>query len=271
VVYSKASVPCGNTFAADIRLGANRAPVDRVTSFDFVASDGKKVNRVPFQVVVLDAARTPYVGRETTANWSGYAVEGGPFTSVGGTFGVPRGLGTSCKAYLSQWLGIDGASNQDVIQAGVLEDELNPVTRRCTPGHVWVYPWWEVIPAPEVPIAGLAVTFGDSITVKISKATRGLWLIRVLDGSSGRSFQVATPYSGPAASAEWIMEAPCVGEVVAPLLYYGHAAFANLQLGNATSGKFIEAMSLNEGHLVSLPQTVPNLAYLLQGFGLVEA
>lgn len=270
VVYPKASVPCGNTFTGDISIGANPAPVDRVASFDLVASDGNEVQRAPFQVVVLDAARTPYVSRATTANWSGYAVEGGPFTTVQGTFVVPRGSGRDCRAYFGQWLGIDGASNQDLIQAGVMEDELNPVTGQCTPGHVWVYPWWEIIPAPEVPIAGMAVKFGDSITVKISEVTAGHWVILVLDGTSRRSFRIATPYSGLAANAEWIVEAPCVGEVIAPLLYYGHAAFTGLQLGNATSAHFIQAMSLNDGHLVSLPQTVPSLAYLLQGFALVE-
>ena len=91
----------------------------------------------------------------------------------------------------------------------------------------------------------MAVKFGDSITVKISEVTAGHWVILVLDGTSRRSFRIATPYSGLATNAEWIVEAPCVGEVIAPLLYYGHAAFTGLQLGNATSAHFIQAMSLN--------------------------
>jgi hypothetical protein len=269
VVYSSAFVPCANDFEAHITVGANPSPVDRVVTLDLIASDGDDVQSQSFQIVLLDATRTPYLGQATSGNWSGYAMEGGPFSGVEGTFVVPEGYGSNCNAFTSQWVGVDGASNQDLIQAGVTEDLVDPATGNCSPGHVWVSAWWEVLPAPSVPIV-MSVNIGDTVTVKINQAKPGSWTIQIVDISSDKSFSVTQPYNGPATSAEWIVEAPCVGVSVAPLLPYGRSAFSDLRLENSQTVDLVESFWMHDPGVVSVPQAVRSLSYLLlQGFSLV--
>ena len=65
---------------------------------------------------------SPRIEATPTVNWSGYALGGGNFTAVTGTFNVPAPLGsTSCMEETSIWVGIDGVYNQDLLQAGITE------------------------------------------------------------------------------------------------------------------------------------------------------
>jgi hypothetical protein len=269
IVYSSASVPCANAFEAHITVGANPTAVDRVVTFDLIASDGNDVESQPFEIVLLNKAKTPYVVQATSRNWSGYTVEGGPFTGAEGTFVVPEGYGSDCNAFTSQWVGIDGASNEDLIQAGVMEDLVDPATGKCSRGHVWVEAWWEVLPAPFVPVA-MNVNIGDTVTVKINQTEPGSWAIQILDLTTDKSFILTEPYSGPATSAEWIIEAPCLGVSVAPLLPYGHGAFTGLRVGNSQTADLVESLWMHNPDVVSIPQAVRSLDdLLLEGFSLV--
>ena len=96
VVYASNLRPCVASFTAKIEIGANPTNLDRVVSFELVATHGaynflmgaeRSVSR--FSIVVLDRARTPFVRRMWSGNWSGYAVEGGPFREAAGSFVVP--------------------------------------------------------------------------------------------------------------------------------------------------------------------------------------
>jgi Peptidase A4 family len=44
----------------------------------------------------------------TTANWSGYVVTGGPYTSVSGTFNIPSVAGYVAGSTVSEWIGVNG-------------------------------------------------------------------------------------------------------------------------------------------------------------------
>ncbi|MDA8332919.1 MAG: putative Ig domain-containing protein [Candidatus Dormibacteraeota bacterium] len=164
-------------------------------------------------------------------NWSGYAVQGSQTaalaaTSVTGTFTVPDlTYAASCSDVMSVWNGIDGSSNEYLIQAGVELTTVIPYgagAGSCTPGEFYITPWWEVITptnlAPETYIetwdngSQAVVSPGDQVTVTINQVSLGAWDIILTDDTTGGTFDYAqyygsdVSYAGPGASAEWIVE-----------------------------------------------------------------
>lgn len=135
---------------------------------------------------------------EGSSNWSGYAVTAGPYTAVSGTFDVPAVTPNDPGGLASEWVGVDGLHNSSLIQAGVAE------------GGTTAFAWWEILPDPPTSIP-MPVTPGDDITVSISQASSTSWHIAVTDDRTSQTFATDQPYAGPAASAEWIVEAPSAG------------------------------------------------------------
>jgi hypothetical protein len=151
-----------------------------------------------------------------SSNWSGYGVTSGPFASVTGTFTVPYlTTDAACDEETSEWVGIDGLHNSQLVQAGVSESMTNPFTGACTPGLFYSWAWWEVLPSYLTPIASwedggpAVVTAGDQVTVTIT-ASGSISLVdnNDLDGAGAGVFTTGTAYNGPATSAEWVVEAP---------------------------------------------------------------
>jgi hypothetical protein len=139
-----------------------------------------------------------------SANWSGYYATCGPYTSVTGTFTVPSVVGPPTDAIVSEWVGIDGATNTDLIQAGVEEVYEVP---GC-PG-LCIQPWWEILPAASTNITDVTVSAGDKVTVTIVKVSGTTWAITLTDDTNDETFSSSSfTYSGPGASAEWIVEDP---------------------------------------------------------------
>jgi len=152
-----------------------------------------------------------------SSNWSGYAITGGPYTSVSGTWTVPAVARTKKATYSSNWVGIDGFNNSSLIQTGTEQDFFN--------GGAHYNAWWEILPAPETPINSIGVRPGDVMSASITKGSSGTWLISIRDTSTGQSFTTQQTYSGPLTSAEWIEEAPTVNGHIATLAHYGSATF----------------------------------------------
>jgi hypothetical protein len=150
-----------------------------------------------------------------SSNWSGYAVGGGPYTRVQGTFTVPKVTSAAtCGEHVAAWVGIDGwtapglAPNESLIQAGIDESTTDPDTGTCSPGTAYVWPWWEILPAYETPITTVTVTPGDQVTVVISQVEgSSTWEISLTDDADGQSFTTDQVYRGPASSGEWVVEA----------------------------------------------------------------
>ncbi|MGC8628413.1 MAG: G1 family glutamic endopeptidase [Acidimicrobiales bacterium] len=155
-------------------------------------------------------------------NWSGYSVTGGPYAAVTGTFVVPKVTSAAtCGEHVSEWVGLDGFSpagtDNYLIQAGVDEAVSSPTNGSCNPGAFYMWPWWEVLPRAETPVdawdngTATEVRPGDQVTVTIARASGTLWSISITDrsvsGATG-TFTTQQPYSGPAKSAEWVVEAP---------------------------------------------------------------
>ncbi len=156
------------------------------------------------------SSSSPTIEQSTSANWSGYALIGGPFTSVSGTFTVPSlGSDATCSTDESEWVGIDGVQNTDLIQAGV--QETGTSNGVCglnqSPPKAFTIAWYQVLPddPSEVPLT-MTVNPGDTVTVSISSLSSG-WQVNVDDVSSNVSQSVTVQYSGPATSAEWVSEA----------------------------------------------------------------
>jgi hypothetical protein len=153
-----------------------------------------------------------------SSNWAGYALAAGPYRSVTGQWTVPTVSPTGRSSYSAQWVGVDGVSNESLIQAGTQANFVNGTPRYSA--------WWEILPAPAVAIRTLTVRAGDVISVTIARVAAGRWRITLKDSRSG-SFTTVRDYAGPAASAEWIEEAPFVGWRIPPLAAHGPVVFDN--------------------------------------------
>ena len=189
----------------------------------------------------------------TGPNWGGYTVSGGPFRSVSGTFTVPYLYNAgSCSEGLSNWVGIDGSGDIDLLQAGVQETYTDPKTGGCHPtASFWIEAWWEVLPAPETIVHSVQVQPGDSVTVSISQTKApDTWSVSLHDDTDGQGFDRLTNYSGPGSSAEWVDEAfseptwtECGsgvspddnGMVVCPLAPYSGDTWSNMSLPQSAS------------------------------------
>jgi hypothetical protein len=169
----------------------------------------------------------------TSTNWSGYAVEtnltspqSNTVSDVKGTWTVPTvvctGTGTT---YSSQWVGIDGYSDNTVEQTGTEAD--------CNNGSASYYAWYEMYPKGSyfVPIT---VNAGDSIQGEVRYSGNGNFQLS-LHSSNGQSYStVKRLNTAKRQSAEWIVEAPWSGGVL-PLANFGLQTFSSASA--AVNGK----------------------------------
>jgi hypothetical protein len=156
-----------------------------------------------------------------SSNWAGYAVGGGRHTSVSAQWTVPAVSATARPGYSALWVGIDGFTNDALIQAGTEADFYDGVAHYTA--------WWEILPAPAVTIHSLSVRAGDRVSVKIARVSAGRWRVTIKDARSG-SYTTTRAYSGPATSAEWIEEAPIVEGRATRLAVHGTVVFDNATL-----------------------------------------
>lgn len=199
---------------------------------------------------------TSTTGLVYSANWSGYEYQNGPYSSVTGTFDVPNLEAAPTATDAAEWVGIDGADNSDLIQAGVGE-QYSPNTNT-----VQIQAWWEVLPASETPIPSITVVPGDSITVAITHGSGTQWSITLTNNTTGRSFTTQPTYDGPEASAEWVVEAPTVDPGGQSTLgdYSPEVNFS----GMAASGSVAtvtEVVMEQGGTIVSVPSAISSQAF----------
>jgi hypothetical protein len=210
-------------------------------------------------------AATPVAPMDLTAwgspNWSGYYVGGGPFTAVTGTFNVPLLSPATGETHTSAWVGIDGADNDSLIQAGIAE-KYDPTTNT-----VYGHAWWEILPALETPIP-MTIYPGDQMSVSIGLLGGTTWEIVLTDVTRNLTFVTDQTYAGQTDSAEWIVEAPSIlppgstdpsTATVATLgAYSPNITFGNLKVNGTQSSLNIVQMEQN-GSVVSVPSPLtPN-------------
>lgn len=166
------------------------------------------------------ASRAPKhrIGRGTSTNWSGYAVDGSGATSVTGTWTQPT---VKCAAgensWSSPWVGIDGDNDNTVEQTGTDSD--------CVNGTPYYYAWYEMYPKSTVTV-NLAVHPGDSITGTVTY-TSGSFTLSLKDNTTGATFStVQASKKAKRTSVEWIVEGPSNGLL---------SDFGSLSFGSASA------------------------------------
>jgi hypothetical protein len=206
------------------------------------------------------------VGNATSPTWSGYAASNGTYVGVGGTFTVPTVAFPMAGSTICEWVGVDGYTDRSVLQAGV--DEL-----LGSRGQVMYQPWWEVFPAPQVPISTVTISAGDAVTVKIDRVSNHEWALSLTDDTNGENYKTSSSYSGPASSAEWIVEAdtPDYGTTAADILtpFAPHVSFTRLGAMETQTGAapaISRIVMVHDGGAVSNPSLLSpqgdfNVAY----------
>ena len=194
------------------------------------------------------AARNPGGLGWYSSNWAGYAVAGGPYSSVGAQWTVPAVSASYRGSFSVLWVGIDGFTSSALIQAGTEADYFNGATHYSA--------WWEILPAPAVTIRTLSVRPGDRMSVTITRVSSGRWRIVVKDARSG-SYATTRAYSGSASSAEWIEEAPIVGGRTTLLAAHSTVVFDHASLDGASPNLVPQdaGAMIRRGVLVDTPST----------------
>jgi hypothetical protein len=277
----------GGRFSTVVRVGANSTAVRQKVTLAVVASNDDSWYTLPVVVLLAPGVAGPPPGlavpvhRTTGYKWAGYVASGGPFTTASGTFTVPSVRIGGCGQQLSEWVGVDGEGNSSLIQAGVSEGDVDPATGDCTAGQFKVWAWWEVLPAAARPVSAVIVSSGDQVTVDLWRLSPTQWGVELADDSTGESYGLAPYYSGPASSAEWVLEAPTDSSACkddGPLTpgvcqlapYSPPVSFTELHIGGSATG--LTAESLEEGGTpVSTPSPLTTdgfiVAYLMPTSG----
>ncbi|PWI57440.1 hypothetical protein BM613_08690 [Sulfoacidibacillus thermotolerans] len=163
-----------------------------------------------------------------------------------------RNTCSSSNTYSATWIGIDGFTNHQLIQVGTAQNNVN--------GQPQYFAWWEVLPAPEVPLdtTQYPVVAGDQIEAKIAKQANGSWTITLNNQTQRWSFeQKEIDYLGPQTSVEWIEEAPTLNGELTTLADYGmvtfHSLLVNDQNPHLTPSE--AGVLIQSGQWVSTPST----------------
>ncbi len=188
----------------------------------------------------------PVTSISNSRNWSGYVLaNNAPYTysAVSATFNVPSSIGCSSSgsSMMAEWVGLGGWDTTSIIQAGV----------NCgadSTGQVSESGWYELFPAGSVSIP-LNVNFGDTVTISIANTTGNDWTISLNDATTGSKYSTTVFYDayGSNDSAEWIVEAPTLGNYLTALAPFSPAVtFTNLSwTSTAPSGDTSSAYAIN--------------------------
>ena len=235
VVAGTPSAAGTSAFTAQVTDSATPTPATAIASLSLV--------------VYLGPPSTVY-----STNWSGYALQTGPYTAVTGTFNVPSIYTSSTNTDTAEWVGIDGASDTSLIQAGI-DEPYDAATNTYL-----VQAWWEILPAPET-LINMTVSPGDSITVTIREVSGTEWSIAVTDNTSGASFTTDQSYSAPLSSAEWIVEAPTLnGSVETVGAYSPDVTFTGLEAAGPQN-TLTDWVMVQNGVQVSTPSALDSTGF----------
>ena len=200
----------------------------------------------------LAQATGPGVATVSTRNWSGYVATpaGGAFSGVTGCFNVPWAKGAPAGSTVSQWVGVDGWDGPTLLQAGV--DVV-------AEGHgtALVEPWWEVVPGPQHLATGVMARPGDMVGVTLSETAPGTWSLELADTTRHESFGTTVAYTGPATSAEWVVEAvaTATGRITRLAPYSPAVGFSDLGLAG-TDSQVTRVVMAQSGSTVSAPSAL---------------
>jgi len=180
----------------------------------------------------------------TSSNWSGYAANGGSYTSVSGTWVVPT-VSTTTSGADATWVGIGGLGSNVLIQAGT--------QATVSGGTVEYTAWTEMLPASSHTVP-LTVGAGDTVTVTITERATGLWDITIANDTTGQRYTTSVRYTSTHSSAEWIQEVPSVGRGLLPLDDFGTL-------------RFTDASAIRDGQTVDLASSAAKPITMINSAG----
>ena len=200
----------------------------------------------------------------TSANWSGYLVQGGlrSFMGVTGEWNVPPILAAepNNSTYSTFWVGLDGFGLNDLVQAGTEQDVI-PVLGFLIANY---YAWTEVVPLQAEQQADLPINPGDQVWVNVwigydtsptHFAGGHTAYFSILNATQHQAYyftstsfeQLPSNALFQGSQAEWIMERTCISSclgsgtpVFGDLSDYG-AAFMTLAQAQKATGSWIDA------------------------------
>lgn len=149
---------------------------------------------------------------QTSENWAGYVVTPaagtGSYTSVSGSWTVPKITAAKPNALAAQWIGLGGVSTKALLQMGTIEEIEN--------GQTVAEVFWEKLPAVAQNV--LTVPVGSTISASIAQDANSsltwnlTFTVNTPDGNKQTKTIPVTLDSAYAqqigTSAEWISEDP---------------------------------------------------------------
>ena len=178
--------------------------------------------------------RTTIPGPNTSTNWSGFVAQSSPgsYRSVAGEWTVPSVFGqvkivdegrlptvvTGPPTYSALWIGMDGNTTDDLVQAGTEQDARSLLLFGTATNY---YAWTEAYPINGITEA-FSVSPGDDIDVSVwvgnsggdIDPTGGYAWFSIFDAMTAQqeliSTKLGTGFGFTGNSAEWIMERPWI-------------------------------------------------------------
>jgi hypothetical protein len=165
----------------------------------------------------------------TSTNWSGYAANGGTYSSVSASWVEPAATCSSGSQYSSFWVGLDGYSSNSVEQTGTDTD--------CQNGVPTYYGWYEMYPHPSFSFGG-GVSPGDTINASVVFSGSNSYTLTLKDVTKGWTATTTKKLSNAArSSAEVIIEAPSSGGIL-PLADFGTVNVSSSIVDGSAIGGF---------------------------------
>ncbi|KAM0513971.1 hypothetical protein ACHAPE_007326 [Trichoderma viride] len=214
------------TFAANVLLVASAAMATPLAARKQAAMDALRARSAVRRSNKFQASSSHNVNSTAdveSTNWAGAALTTSGITEVTGTFTVPKPTvpsgGSSSTEYCgAAWVGIDGYSDADLIQTGVLW---------CVQSGEYLYEaWYEYLPASLIAYSGITVTAGSVVTVTATKTGNNSGTTTLTAGGKTVSHTFSNQNSPlPGTSAEWIVEDFTSGSSLVPFANFGSVTF----------------------------------------------
>jgi hypothetical protein len=146
---------------------------------------------------------------QSTPNWGGYVLTGGPFVAINADWRIPDSV-TGSSYGQSVWPGIGGWNGaQPLLQAGSeirYDSTIAALTSLLF--NRGMETWLEDWPAPQANIgADIWGRPGDQLEVNIQQVSGPTWTVTVRNLTVGQSQTYTANYNPATSSAEWIVEA----------------------------------------------------------------
>ncbi|MDQ2787624.1 MAG: G1 family endopeptidase [Chloroflexota bacterium] len=170
-----------------------------------------------------------------TLNWAGYEVDTKNVTAVHATWVIPPVTAPPATGYAATWVGIGGATTQDLIQAGTEED--------IESGVPTYYAWVEALPDDTLGLSTrrLPANPGDLFSVTITNTSGNDWTVLLENRTTSQHLSLTTTYQSCNCSAEWIEEVPEVTGIDNPVIAnFGTVTFTE---ATATVGGVVKSVT----------------------------